>query len=308
MNRLHGPGWYERAGAGRGRLRRQSAITACAALAVGGAALRRRRIAALAAAGWLAGTVEFGAARLAPGPRDRTETGTMLLTSALIPPAATGWRLRGWAESRGIEPWPGAPHAVLFDRDGTLVRDVPYNGNPDAVEAMPGALEALDAVRAAGIAVGVVTNQSGIARGLITEAEAEAVNERVEKLLGPFDTWAVCPHGDDEGCACRKPEPGLILRAARALGVEPQQCVVIGDIGSDVEAARAAGARGILVPTPVTAPQERGPGVLAADLPAAVRLALCPAPARSGRVAGAGRAARAAAVVGIADFASRWLR
>jgi beta-phosphoglucomutase-like phosphatase (HAD superfamily) len=124
----------------------------------------------------------------------------------------------------------------------------------------------------------------------------------------------VCPHGRDEGCACRKPEPGLILRAARALGVEPHQCVVIGDIGSDVEAARAAGARGILVPTPVTAPQECGPGVLAADLTAAVRLALRRAPARSGRsgrsgrVAGVGRAARAAAVVGIADFAGRWLR
>jgi NAD(P)-dependent dehydrogenase (short-subunit alcohol dehydrogenase family) len=66
----------------------------------------------------------------------------------------------------------------------------------------------------------------------------------------------VCPHGPDDGCGCRKPAPGLVLAAAAALGVDPSECVVIGDIGSDIEAARSAGARGILVPTDVTRPEE----------------------------------------------------
>ncbi|MFD0658976.1 D-glycero-alpha-D-manno-heptose-1,7-bisphosphate 7-phosphatase [Thermocatellispora tengchongensis] len=133
------------------------------------------------------------------------------------------------------------PSAVLFDRDGTLVRDVPYNADPALVEPMPGAREALDRLRAAGLPIGVVTNQSGVARGLIAEPALRAVNARVEELLGPFDVWAVCPHGEADGCACRKPRPGLVLRAAAALGVRPADCVVIGDIGRDIEAARAAG-------------------------------------------------------------------
>jgi histidinol-phosphate phosphatase family protein len=94
----------------------------------------------------------------------------------------------------------------------------------------------------------------------------------VEELLGaPLGPWAYCPHGPEEGCACRKPAPGLVLRAARELGVDPARCAVIGDIGADVEAARAAGARAILVPTPRTRPEEvaAAPEV-AADLGAAV--------------------------------------
>ncbi|MEU7900689.1 HAD family hydrolase [Nonomuraea sp. NPDC049152] len=146
--------------------------------------------------------------------------------------------------------------AVLFDRDDTLIKDVPYNNDPSLVEPMPGALEALTALRAAGIPVAVVTNQSGVASGLITPDELHQVNERVEELLGPFDAWAICVHGEDDGCACRKPNPGLVLKAAGALGVDPADCVVIGDIGKDMQAARAAGARAILVPTPKTRPSE----------------------------------------------------
>jgi D-glycero-D-manno-heptose 1,7-bisphosphate phosphatase len=167
------------------------------------------------------------------------------------------------------------PAAVLFDRDGTLVRDVPYNGDPARVDPMPGAREALDRLRAAGIAVGVVSNQSGVARGLVTMEEVEAVNRRVDDLLGPLEPWAVCPHGPEEGCACRKPEPGLIRGAAEALGVEPERCAVVGDIGSDVEAARAAGARAVLVPTPRTRPEEvEAAPEVASDLGEAVELLL----------------------------------
>ncbi|MEV6634809.1 HAD-IIIA family hydrolase [Actinoplanes sp. NPDC051470] len=165
--------------------------------------------------------------------------------------------------------------AVLLDRDGTIVVDVPYNGDPSLVAPMPGAREALDRLRAAGLRLGVVTNQSGLARGRFTAEQLAAVNRRVEELLGPFDTWQVCPHDDQAGCTCRKPAPGLVTAAAAALGTTPERCVVIGDIGRDMVAAQAAGATGILVPTPVTRPEEvaAAPAV-APDLAAAVDLIL----------------------------------
>ncbi|WP_138904854.1 D-glycero-alpha-D-manno-heptose-1,7-bisphosphate 7-phosphatase [Streptomyces albidochromogenes] len=181
---------------------------------------------------------------------------------------------------------PPVPEAVLFDRDGTLVVDVPYNGDPARVELMPSAREAVDAVRALGIPVGVVSNQSGVARGLLTRRQVVAVHRRVEELLGPFAVWAVCPHAPGDGCDCRKPAPGLVLAACARLGAAPARTVVIGDIGADVEAASAAGARGVLVPTPVTRPQETAAaGERAADLLRAVRLVLTPGPAaRTGGV------------------------
>jgi histidinol-phosphate phosphatase family protein len=121
---------------------------------------------------------------------------------------------------------------------------------------MPGAREGIDRLRRAGVPVAVVTNQSGVARGLLTPDAVEGVNRRVEELVGPLGPWLVCPHAPEDGCECRKPAPGMILRAAALLGVEPSRCAVIGDIGADVEAARAAGARGVLVPTPATRPEE----------------------------------------------------
>lgn len=156
------------------------------------------------------------------------------------------------------------PKAVLLDRDGTLVVDVPYNGDPARVLAMPGAAEALADLRAAGVPLGVLTNQSGIARGLLTEAQVEAVNQRVDEILGPFDLWEICPHGPVDGCECRKPAPGMILNACERLGLQPSEVAFIGDIGSDVEAAAAAGAIGVLVPTPVTRPEEVGAAPLVA--------------------------------------------
>jgi D-glycero-D-manno-heptose 1,7-bisphosphate phosphatase len=171
--------------------------------------------------------------------------------------------------------------AVLFDRDGTLVVDVPYNGDPAMVRPVPGAREALDLLRAAGIQVGVVTNQSGIARGLISASQVAAVNRRVDELLGPFAVWQVCPHGPGDGCACRKPRPGMVLAAARQLGLAPQRMAVVGDIGADVEAAAAAGAVPVLVPTSVTRPEEVAAApVVRTDLADAVRHLLEPVGAR----------------------------
>ncbi|WP_112274149.1 D-glycero-alpha-D-manno-heptose-1,7-bisphosphate 7-phosphatase [Lentzea terrae] len=146
--------------------------------------------------------------------------------------------------------------AVLFDRDGTLIWDVPYNGDPRRVTPVPGARETLRELRAHGLRTGVVSNQSGIGRGLLTEEQVAAVNARVEELLGRFGTWQICPHHPDEGCACRKPAPGLVLSACEALGVRPERTLVVGDIGADVGAAEAAGAVPVLVPTPVTRQEE----------------------------------------------------
>lgn len=168
-------------------------------------------------------------------------------------------------------PRPVLYDAVLLDRDGTLIEDVPYNGDPEKVRPLPGARAALDRLRAAGLRLAVVTNQSGLARGYFSAAQMRAVHARVEELLGRFDAWLVCPHDDVDGCDCRKPAPGLVYAAARELGTTPSRCVLVGDIGRDVAAAMAAGAAGVLVPTPVTRPEEvAAAGWVATDLPAAV--------------------------------------
>jgi len=173
---------------------------------------------------------------------------------------------------------------VLFDRDGTLVVDVPYNADPARVVLVPGARSALDRLRASGVPTAVVSNQSGVGRGLITRAQVDRVNARVEELAGPLGPFFVCEHVPAEGCACRKPAPGLVLDAARALGVDPADCAVVGDIGADVGAALAAGARPVLVPTTATLPEEiaAAPEVVT-DLGAAVDLLLGVSPPGAGR-------------------------
>jgi D-glycero-D-manno-heptose 1,7-bisphosphate phosphatase len=163
--------------------------------------------------------------------------------------------------------------AVLFDRDGTLVRDVPYNGNPELVEPMPQASAVLLRLRRRGIATGVLTNQAGVSRGVLALSQVAAVNKRIEERLGPFDVWEICPHGPDDGCSCRKPAPGMIVNACRRLGISAGEAAYIGDIGSDMEAAEAAGARGILVPTPLTRASEVSAArELAPDLASALAL------------------------------------
>ena len=271
MRRLHGADWRERADAPLGRRPQHTAITAAALAVLGFAAARRPRLAALAAAAWVAGTAEFAWKRIASGPRTRDEVTTMIMTSAAIPPLATWHWLRGVVAHVGVRQWRGLPDLVLFDRDGTLVHDFPYNGDPEWVRPVDGARAALDLLRSRGVQVGVVSNQSGVARGIITAEQVDACMARLAELLGPFDTIRYCLHGPDDGCACRKPAPGMVKAACAELDVDPARCVVIGDIGADVDAAAAAGAAGILVPTPVTRKAEvaAAPRV-AGDLRAAV--------------------------------------
>jgi HAD superfamily hydrolase (TIGR01662 family) len=256
MAALHGPDWRERAHAPRGRRARHVVTTVAGLTAATALVTGHRRVALAAGLGWLTGTAELAGARILPGPRDRDEVRRMVLTSLAIPPAATWHSLRGALTHRHARPWHGLPELVLFDRDGTLVHDVPYNGDPAKVAPVPGAREALDRLRDRGVAVGLVTNQSGVGAGLITRDQVDAVNTRVVELLGPLDVVEVCPHRRDEGCRCRKPAPGMVEAACADLGSPPERCVVVGDIGSDVEAATAAGARAVLVPTPATRPEE----------------------------------------------------
>jgi histidinol-phosphate phosphatase family protein len=211
---------------------------------------------------------------IASGPRTREEVVTMVATSAGIPPCAVGHWLRGLWTHRRVTGRGPLPKAVLFDRDGTLVRDVPYNDEPDKVDPMPGAVAAVRALRDAGLRTAVVSNQSGVGRGVIAPEALDRVNARVDEVFGAFDTWQVCTHRPEDDCACRKPRPALILRAAEELGVRPEECVVVGDIGADVGAARAAGARSVLVPTEATLREETLGARVAADLGDAARMIL----------------------------------
>ena len=163
--------------------------------------------------------------------------------------------------------------ALLCDRDGTLIEDVPYNADPDRVVPRRGVGDALERARRDGVLIGVITNQSGVARGFISDAQLAAVHERLIELLGPFDVIEVCRHGPDEGCACRKPTPGLVFSAAQRLGVSPEDCLVVGDRAEDVEAGLAAGALAVLVPSGRTSPAAlRSAPVVRPDVASALHL------------------------------------
>ncbi|MFE1316170.1 D-glycero-alpha-D-manno-heptose-1,7-bisphosphate 7-phosphatase [Kitasatospora phosalacinea] len=187
-------------------------------------------------------------------------------------PSAPWVVARGGVGRRGAGDGSGA--AVLLDRDGVLVADIAYNGDPGRVYPRPGARAAVDELRSLGVRLGVLTQQPGVARGTLTRARVETVHHRIEELFGPFDVWAVCPHAPADHCGCRKPAPGLVLAATRALRVPPERTTVIGSTGADLVAAAEAGAHGLLVPTEVTRPGEVAAAGRrhAADLSGAVRL------------------------------------
>ena len=135
------------------------------------------------------------------------------------------------------------PRAVFLDRDGVINRAVVRNGTPyppasvHEIELLPGVTEALTTLKAAGYALVVVTNQPDIARGITSAEAVDAINARLRSML-PIDEIRVCPHDDPDQCACRKPKPGLLLRAPR---YDMAASVMVGDRWRDIEAGRAAG-------------------------------------------------------------------
>ena len=135
--------------------------------------------------------------------------------------------------------------AVFLDRDGTIIEDRHYLADPAGVCVLPGVIAALRAFRARGLLLVVVSNQSGVARGLITSDQHASVDARVRSLLEsqgvPLDAAYYCTHRPDADCACRKPRPGMIVQAAHDLGIDCARSLMVGDKPSDVVAGRAAG-------------------------------------------------------------------
>ncbi len=142
---------------------------------------------------------------------------------------------------------------VILDRDGVINFDSPdYILSPEQWQAIPGSLEAIARLKQAGKQVTVCSNQSALGRGMINQSMFDAIQAKMiaetEQAGGSFDYIAVCPHGPDDGCACRKPLPGMLLDTFKALDIQDKRSVVmIGDSYRDVQAAHAAGIAAVLV-------------------------------------------------------------
>lgn len=168
--------------------------------------------------------------------------------------------------------------AVFLDRDGVINRRIPggYVRSWEQFRFLRGARAGMRLLGAAGYRLAVFTNQRGISLGVMTESDLEAVHRRMRAALErdgiALDAVLHCPHGDDEGCDCRKPRPGMLVRAVRGLDADPARSWVVGDSLSDIAAGAALGIPGILVAPRGTPPP---PGArTAASLLAAARLIL----------------------------------
>jgi len=155
------------------------------------------------------------------------------------------------------------PDAVFLDRDGTVMEDAHYIKSPKQVRLLPGAAAAVRRINDAGIRVIVVTNQSGIARGLFTVDDYEAVKAQFEALLGQqgarIDASYYCPHHPDfsGGCGCRKPGTKMFEDAMRDFGLNASNVAYIGDRWRDVAASKKLGGRGIMISSPMTRDEDR---------------------------------------------------
>lgn len=144
-----------------------------------------------------------------------------------------------------------ARRAVFFDRDGTLNEDRGYVTARQNFVVFPGVCEGIARLNALDLLVIVVTNQSAIARGFMTEQELFRLHEYFTETLrgvgAHVDGWYWCPHHPEDGCDCRKPKPGMIWQAVKDFGLDVSRCFFVGDKVSDLEAAKAAGVPGVLV-------------------------------------------------------------
>jgi D-glycero-D-manno-heptose 1,7-bisphosphate phosphatase len=145
------------------------------------------------------------------------------------------------------------PPTVFVDRDGTINREVHHLSDPDQLELLPGAADGLRELCEAGCTLVVVSNQSPIGRGMFTEARLLEINGRLSEMLAAESVkiagWYWCPHAPWEGCDCRKPAPGLFLRARDEMGVILEKSWIVGDRLTDLRAGRQVGSRAILVAT-----------------------------------------------------------
>jgi histidinol-phosphate phosphatase family protein len=177
---------------------------------------------------------------------------------------------------------------VFLDKDGTLIEDLPYNVDPSRIRLAPGSRAALRLLGAAGCRIIIATNQSGVARGYFTEADLAAVADHLgrelEALGARLEGFYYCPHLPDGinefaiDCACRKPEPGLVHRAADELAIEIASSWFVGDTWMDAMAGRAAGCRTIMVGPEhrdaASLPPDRRPEFAVPNLLAAARIIL----------------------------------
>jgi D-glycero-D-manno-heptose 1,7-bisphosphate phosphatase len=141
--------------------------------------------------------------------------------------------------------------AVFLDRDGTVIRDYGYLADPEQIALLPGAGKALAALQNAGFLLVLITNQSGVGRGFFSETAVHAQHARLHDLLAPFGVRIAaieyCPHAPEENCACRKPSPHMLLRAAAKLDVRLTDSFMIGDKPTDIAAGKAAGCRTVAI-------------------------------------------------------------
>lgn len=173
--------------------------------------------------------------------------------------------------------------AVFLDRDGVLISEVDYLSDPGKLKLIPGAAQAVARLRAAGYRVIVVSNQSGVARGVFSLSRLKQVNAKLRADLRAegtrLDGLYVCPHHPDapvaryrRNCLCRKPFPGMIRQAVRRFRLAVAQCFLVGDSTVDLEAATRAGCRPLLVRTGKggrDGAHDAAPEKVFADLPAA---------------------------------------
>lgn len=148
--------------------------------------------------------------------------------------------------------------AVFLDRDGTIVNDIGYMNSPEQLQFIPGSIPAIKKLNEAGYKVVVITNQSGVARGMITEDMLQTIDKTMHKKIlnggAHLDAIYYCPHHPEHGtypykqvCECRKPHPGLIKKAERDLGLDLKSSYMIGDKATDIEAGKSAGTSTIMV-------------------------------------------------------------
>ena len=153
---------------------------------------------------------------------------------------------------------------VFLDRDGTINRELGYLSTPEAIELISGAARAIRLINYVGLRVVVVSNQSGAERGYFSLSAVEEANRRLELLLAQEDAYLddiyCCPHGPEDGCSCRKPEPGLLRRAAEELRIDLPSSYMAGDRAEDIGVIHSVGGKGILVLTGYGGQQQDWPG------------------------------------------------